>query len=105
MEIVNESTRLSPEQFEELKKKLEEKPNEVITDIKLRVGETDVRHITEQDKWQIQYRFMNDQLNAYNVMIQTLLDMNIILIESLPVHKKKEVLEKLDGIKKGKVNK
>ena len=103
MEIINESTRLTQEQFDEVKKQLETKPNDVLQEIKLRIGEVDVRQLSEVDKWQLQYRFMNDQLNAYNLMIQTLLDMNLVLIESLPLHKKKEVLEKLDGIKKGKV--
>jgi len=102
MEIENHSTRVSDKDFEAIKEQLGAKGNEVLDKLTLRDGEVDVRQLSEKEHWQIQYRFMNDQLNAYNLMIQTLLDMNLILLESLSESKKKKVIDKLDGIKKGK---
>jgi len=98
MEIINNSTRLSDEQFQELKKRMAEKLNEVLTELKLRPGETDIRQLSDADFKQAVYRYMNDTLNAYNLMIHTLLDIEIVLLESLPEGKKKYVKDKLDKI-------
>lgn len=99
MEIINNSTRVSDETIKELKGRLEGKPAEVLTELKLRPGETDIRQLSDADFKQATYRFMNDTLNAYNLMIHTLLDIEIILLESLSENKKAKVKEKLDGIK------
>jgi hypothetical protein len=43
---------------------------------------------------------MNDTLNAYNLMINTMLDINLIMLESLSHNKKEKIVKLLDGIKK-----
>lgn len=104
--IENNSTRVSEETVKELEKRLNEvKPNEVLKEVKLRVGETDVRQLGEADFKQAVYRFMNDSLNAYNLLINTLLDINLIMLESLSQNKKEKIVKLLDGIKKQEAKK
>ncbi len=99
--IENNSTRVSEETVKELEKRLNEvKPNEVLKEVKLRAGETDVRQLSDADFKQALYRFMNDSLNAYNLLINTLLDINLIMLESLSHNKKEKIVKLLDGIKK-----
>lgn len=101
IKIENNSTRVSEETAKELEKRLNEgKPNEVLTEVKLRAGETDVRQLSDAEFKQAMYRFMNDSLNAYNLLITTLLDINLILLESLSHNKKEKIVKLLDGIKK-----
>jgi len=100
MKIDNQSTIVSDEAVKELEKRLNDNKNEVLTEVKLRKGETDVRELSDKDFKQAIYRYMNDNLNGLNLMIQTLLDINIILLEGLSTNKKKRVMEMLDGVKK-----
>jgi hypothetical protein len=100
MKIDNQSTIVSDEAVKELEKRLNDNKNEILKEITLRKGETDVRQLSETDFKQAIYRYMNDSLNGMNLMIQTLLDINIVLLEGLSANKKKRVMEMLDGVKK-----
>jgi hypothetical protein len=99
--IENNSTKVSEETVKELEKRLNEvKANEVLKEVKLRAGETDVKQLSDAEFKQAMYRFMNDTLNAYNLMINTMLDINLIMLESLSHNKKEKIVKLLDGIKK-----
>jgi hypothetical protein len=100
MKIENQSKIVSDEVVKELEARLNDNHNEVLKEIKLRKGETDVRELSDKEFKQAIYRFMNDSLNGMNVMIQTVLDINLILLEGLSANKKKKVMAMLDGVKK-----
>lgn len=98
MQIDNQSKIVSEETIEELNKRLNP-ANEVLKELKLRAGETDVRELSDADFKQAQYRFMNDTLTALNYIVTTLADISVILIESQSEYKKKHIREVLDGDK------
>jgi hypothetical protein len=99
--IENNSTRVSEDTVKELEKRLNDvKPNEILKEVKLRAGETDVKQLSDAEFKQAMYRFMNDTLNAYNLIINTMLDINLIMLESLSHNKKEKIVKLLDGIKK-----
>lgn len=100
IKIENQSKIVSDEVAKQLEEKLNDNKNEILKEIKLRKGETNVRQLSDQDFKQAIYRYMNDSLNGMNLMIQTLLDINLILLEGLSLNKKKRVMELLDGVKK-----
>ncbi len=101
IKIENNSKSVSDEAVANLEKELNQ-PNEILTEIKLRPGEVDVRELSDKDFKQACYRFMNDTLNALNLQNQTLLDINLIIFESLSANKKQKVANILNGIKKPK---
>lgn len=100
MKIENHSKIVSDEAVKKLEEHFNDNKNEVLKEILLRKGETDVRQLGEADFKQAIYRYMNDSLNGMNLMIQTLLDINIVLLEGLSANKRKKVMEALDGLKK-----
>jgi hypothetical protein len=100
MKIENHSKIVSDEAVKKLEEHFNDNKNEVLKEITLRKGETDIRQLSEAEFRQAIYRYMNDSLNGMNLMIQTVLDINLILLESLSNNKKKKVMEILDGFKK-----
>jgi hypothetical protein len=100
MKIENHSKIVSDEVAKQIEDKLNDNQNEILKEVRLRKGETDVRQLSEADFKQAIYRYMNDSLNGMNLMIQTLLDINLILMEGLSANKKKRVMAMLDGINK-----
>ena len=100
MKIENHSKIVSDEVAKQIEDKLNDNQNEILKEVRLRKGETDVRQLSEADFKQAIYRYMNDSLNGMNLMIQTLLDINLILMEGLSSNKKKRVIAMLDGINK-----
>jgi hypothetical protein len=100
MKIENHSKIVSDEVAKQIEDKLNDNQNEILKEVRLRKGETDVRQLSEAEFKQAIYRYMNDSLNGMNLMIQTLLDINLILMEGLSSNKKKRVIAMLDGINK-----
>jgi hypothetical protein len=100
MKIENHSKIVSDEVAKQIEDKLNDNQNEILKEVRLRKGETDVRQLSEAEFKQAIYRYMNDSLNGMNLMIQTLLDINLILMEGLSANKKKRVIAMLDGINK-----
>jgi hypothetical protein len=99
IKIEKASTAVSDEAVANLEKELN-KTNEVLTEIKLRPQEVDVRELPDKDFKQATYRFMNDTLNALNMISQTLVDLEIIVLESLSANKKQKAIDALNGVEK-----
>jgi len=99
IKIKNASKTVSDEAVAKLEKELN-KPNEVLTEIKLRPQEVDVRQLSDADFKQATYRFMNDMLNAVNMISQTLVDLEIIVLESLSANKKQKAIDAINGVDK-----
>lgn len=99
IKLENHSTAVSDEAVANLEKALN-KTNEILTEIKLRPQEVDVRELPEKDFKQATYRFMNDMLNAVNMISQTLVDLEIIVLESLSANKKQKAIDAINGVEK-----
>lgn len=71
-----------------------ETTNQVLTELKLRTGEIDVRQLSEADMNQINYRFMNDMLTIMNNLMTSMVEIEVKL-DAMLTPKQQEKIKRL----------
>lgn len=107
IKIINESSQVSDEEAKKLQEvvnqelgiKHEKLGNPVALGLTLVDGEIDVRELPDKDFKQVLVRLNKNVADGFNVLIDQLNYLTLLMLESLAPSKKAEVMKRLDAIR------